>query len=61
MLMSPRKCLSSLTIFLENLLDLQKLVHPMNGPVERGVSPFDYMQLGLCLVITSHCQHDSGY
>ncbi len=37
MLMSPRKFLSSLTIFLENLLYLKKLVHQMNGPVEGGV------------------------
>ncbi len=37
MLMSPRKCLSPLTIFLENLLYLKKLVHQTNGPVERGV------------------------
>ncbi len=35
--MSPRKCLSSLTIFLENLLYLKKLAPQMNGPVERGV------------------------
>ncbi len=34
MLMSLRKFLSSLTIFLENLLYMKKLVHQMNGPVE---------------------------
>ncbi len=37
MLMSTRKFLSSLIIFLENLLYLKKLEHQMNGPVERGV------------------------
>ncbi len=37
MLMSPRKFLSSLIIFLENLLYLKKLVHQINGPVERGI------------------------
>ncbi len=37
MLMYLRKCLSSLAIFLENLLYLKKLVHQVNGPVGRGV------------------------
>ncbi len=37
MLIYPRKFLSLITIFLENLFYLKKLLHQMNGPVERGI------------------------